>query len=521
MNPAIVLADSDSEWEEHFAHLIITNAPPSDSEAVEILEIIDSNRKAIARLTSDIEPLAARRDELRRITQSLALLLSTKPRRTLPFDVVAEIFRTVVDVVPDPWILGQICKRWRAIALECPELWTSIDIDHAASNPRMRPTGYPFEKLQTLLNRSLHQPLTIRFCTVARCLDAPPVSFDADRLFGALVACSSRWGSLSLRCTPQIFPLLAQVKGKLPLLHTLSLDMCFDRILLDAFETAPRLRSLACLTGWRLTPLMLMPWSQITRYIGDFGLWDDHITALEQLVNVEECRLTLTNWAENENTEILDLPKLRRLYVARGNLLEFTAPRLEELVIEPLDMTPPPDALGNLTSLVQRSACQLTKLCFIAAIPDMPAVSQLVSVLQLLPSLVELCVQSRRLNELIELSVLVAALHPTAPCLLPRLEALTFGGYGVPDGAALVDMVAARCHASPAVCSALRAFSLLYHQRLYPIHPADLAQLDTLRSVAGLDLTVIIGPGAREAMVNVPFYYAGLSDGTYWAPDNR
>jgi hypothetical protein len=47
----------------------------------------------------------------------------------------------------------------------------------------------------------------------------------------------------------------------------------------------------------------------------------------------------------------------------------------------------------------------------------------------------------------------------------------------------------------------------------------EFLRLEMLRS-AGLDLTVIEGPGAHEAMVNVPFFRAGTSSGMYWAPEH-
>ncbi|KAJ7467568.1 hypothetical protein FB451DRAFT_1401570 [Mycena latifolia] len=119
------------EWGERFAHLTVSNSPPSDSEAVEILDIIDANKQAIARLDSEIHPLVNQRNQLTTITRSLALLLSTK--RTLPFDVVVQIFRTAVD------------SKGTVTNLPSIELWTSLDIDHSAINPKMRPSGSPLE----------------------------------------------------------------------------------------------------------------------------------------------------------------------------------------------------------------------------------------------------------------------------------------------------------------------------------------------------------------------------------------
>ncbi|KAJ6573166.1 hypothetical protein DFH09DRAFT_1312415 [Mycena vulgaris] len=130
--------------------------------------------------------------------------------------------------------------------------------------------------------------------------------------------------------------------------------MCFDDSVLDAFQTVPRL-------------------SPITHYNGDLQIWQDHTAVLEQLHDAEENRLTM---AENENDKILNLPKLRKLYVACGDLLEFGAPLLEKLIVEPLKMTLPPDVFRNLSGLIHRSHCRLTKVCLIGAIPPIPMTSR-------------------------------------------------------------------------------------------------------------------------------------------------
>ncbi|KAJ7732953.1 hypothetical protein DFH07DRAFT_846167 [Mycena maculata] len=518
MIPALHSA-MDLDLPSRIARLMITNSPPSESETSEILDLIDVRKKNIAILELDIAPLVMRRDALARSTHSLSLLLSAT--RTLPFDVLGQIFRETVDLTGDPWTLSYISRRWRATAIECPELWTSIDIDHSASNPMLRPSDYPLEKLQTLLTRSTTHPLSIRFCTVARSFDQPTFSPHADRVLGALIGCSSRWMTVFIRCTKHTFPLLAQVQGRLPILRTLAMDLCLDRFQLDAFDTAPQLRSLDLFGSVMLhtpRPCLLLPWAQITRYSCDFGFWEDQIAALESLVNVRECRLIMANWVDNEHAGLLICPALRRLYVAPGDL-EFTAPLLEELVIEPLKMTPPPDTLRNLCSLIRRSACQLTKLCLIAAIPSIHDVSKLITALGLLPSLVELCVQSRRAHETTRLDDLVTSLGATTPYLLPRLEALTFGGYVFLHWSALVDMLETRRNANPTGSGVLRAFSLFHIRRIpHPIPPNELQRLDVLR-LAGLDLTDMEGTGAREAMVGVPFFNAGISDGEFWAPE--
>ncbi|KAJ7844300.1 hypothetical protein B0H13DRAFT_1908993 [Mycena leptocephala] len=52
-----------------------------------------------------------------------------------------------------------------------------------------------------------------------------------------------------------------------------------------------------------------------------------------------------------------------------------------------------------------------------------------------------------------------------------------------------------------------------------PNSPDDLLRLEMLQT-AGLDLTVVQGPDAREAMVKVPFFSAGSFNGQFWAPED-
>ncbi|KAJ7169007.1 hypothetical protein C8R46DRAFT_1093054 [Mycena filopes] len=512
--------ESTPEIPSHLAGLMASNSPPSESEASEIRDAIAVHTEALRGLTSEVEPLVAQRDELVVALTSLSILLSAT--RTLPFDILTRLFRETVDLTGDPWVLTYVSSGWRAVAINSPDLWTSIDIDNAANDPKRRPTGYSLEKLDVVLQCSGNHALSIRFCTITEPFhhNQAPISPHADRVFGKLVAASARWGSLFLRCSPALFPVVAQLRGKLPLLRKLTLDLCYDGpVSLDAFEIAPNLRSVDLLCDVTINDptCLMLPWTQITQYYCEYSLWQDHVGGLERIINVRECRLLMVNQAPNEQTATLALPKLRKLYVAQGDFLDFNAPLLDELVIEPLKMTPPPDALGNLTTLLRQSGCQLTKLCLIAAIPSLADVAKLTTVLELLPSLLELCIQSRAPVESVTLDEFVLSLCNTTPRLVPRLETLTLGGYPV-DSTILVDMLWNRCNANPAGTSAIRAFSLFVIIRLRPVEATQMQRLEMFRA-GGLDLVIVAGLLAREAMVRVPFFHAASSNGLFWAPE--
>ncbi|KAJ7122442.1 hypothetical protein C8R44DRAFT_736132 [Mycena epipterygia] len=339
MHPKIARSE-DLRLSSGLEELVASNIPPSDTEIAEIYAIIDSNAKVIVQLDADIESLVVQRNARVTSNRSLALVLSVT--RTIPFDMLAQIFSTTVELTGDPWVLGQICRRWREIALEFPDLWATIDIDCAAANPRLRPTGYPLKKLHTLLDRSVGHPLDIRFFTVIDSLhnDPAPVSYHSDRLFAALVACSPRssWRSISLRCDPTILSLLAPIKGNVPMLQSLTFHISYFTSAFDGFEIAPSLRSLDLAMSLAIPPehALVLPWTQITHFNGNFSHWQDHVGVFNLLHNVVECRRMMLNWTENDYQETFSSPQLRRLYVMHGDFLGFTAPLLTDSSTAPL-----------------------------------------------------------------------------------------------------------------------------------------------------------------------------------------
>lgn len=66
-------------------------------------------------------------------------------------------------------------------------------------------------------------------------------------------------------------------------------------------------------------------------------------------------------------------------------------------------------------------------------------------------------------------------------------------------------MVTARRRADPAVCTPLRTFEILHSVRSFPFSVDDKLRLELLRR-EGLDVLDLCGPGARAAMLTVPFF---------------
>ncbi|KAJ7738108.1 hypothetical protein B0H16DRAFT_1570844 [Mycena metata] len=178
-----------------------------------------------------------------------------------------------------------------------------------------------------------------------------------------------------------------------------------------------------------------------------------------------------------------------------------------------------------------RSNTLLTKLCLIAVLTGDHDNQRLISVLALAPSLVEFCVQTRGMTELITIDELVSRLQPTttSPQFLPRLEALTIGVYRFNHATALVDMLHARVHSDPHarvhsdpnIYSPLRSVRLFHCRiRLFWFSEDNKSRIRRLQA-EGLEFVEVAGSAARQAMLSVPFFHADISDGQYWSPEKQ
>ncbi|KAJ7137869.1 hypothetical protein C8R44DRAFT_660958, partial [Mycena epipterygia] len=136
-------------------YLLTSNEEPSPEEAAAVhkalRELESDARRLVATAPDDSQPkngLASGETLQSQIALHKAIL---SPHRRLPSEVLGEIFFyfapdlvvETADVLrrnlnhhgPDsglsvPWFLGQICRRWRAVALSIGELWSTLHIRH-------------------------------------------------------------------------------------------------------------------------------------------------------------------------------------------------------------------------------------------------------------------------------------------------------------------------------------------------------------------------------------------------------
>ncbi|KII92014.1 hypothetical protein PLICRDRAFT_104006, partial [Plicaturopsis crispa FD-325 SS-3] len=119
--------------------LIGTNGVPPPSKVPAIRRLIGEETKRLsvletelARMQAIVDRLARERNEAEKTVRTHRDLLSLA--RALPPELLSEIFvhclpeDTTPNVRRAPLLLGRVCRRWRAISLSTPQLWSSISI---------------------------------------------------------------------------------------------------------------------------------------------------------------------------------------------------------------------------------------------------------------------------------------------------------------------------------------------------------------------------------------------------------
>ncbi|KAJ7482177.1 hypothetical protein B0H11DRAFT_1666321, partial [Mycena galericulata] len=129
--------------------LLNTNDPPLATELPFIQSIRAKTRTRlnflddeIARLWDRLGELEGERTSLAKYHPQLTRILS--PLRRMPPEILAEIFSWTLPSLPEamhrsdnrftiqesPWLLTHVSRRWRAVSISTPELWSLIALDY-------------------------------------------------------------------------------------------------------------------------------------------------------------------------------------------------------------------------------------------------------------------------------------------------------------------------------------------------------------------------------------------------------
>ncbi|KAI3603787.1 hypothetical protein WG66_006743 [Moniliophthora roreri] len=381
--------------EEVYNQYARSNSYPTGSDTFK--EEFEAAKINLDRLTATIALLEAERARLKGIVEKYSAILH--PLRAMSPEALQSIFQSCVEcseqeeprpkssLVPSgmPWVLGQVCRYWRNLALSTSHLWTSVvlDIRVQSHDRKTQPISSQTLLLGLQTYRSQNLPLTVTiYCERLKDYSNHP-------LMVLICARSQQWRSLRIEGHADMLrgP-MSSVRGLLPSLESMSIDLTdggsYSRP--DEMELAPALRALT-LHGF--TSIRL-PWHQIKYFqlrssrerskLVSTAYTDRVMTTLNQLSDVEVCDLHFDNEIESNLYTSLSLFQARHLncnhltsltisassWCSAPNFIRrITAPKLNSLKI-----TTPFSGWDQLLWLISRSSCKLTELSIRAAERD-------------------------------------------------------------------------------------------------------------------------------------------------------
>ncbi|KAF9258742.1 hypothetical protein L218DRAFT_964230 [Marasmius fiardii PR-910] len=369
------------------------------AQTTPLTQMIDEISFSISSLDTDIAQIQATLAGLRKSRQELITRLKAlkaasalNPVYRLPVEILLTIFGICVDedIKPDremasgsqfdgfpplslnttkaPWVLGQVCRRWKDVALSTPDLWKVVDVNwNGTRGLKGRSHTFMANLLSLRLQRAKNQPLSVSLNCFSCRRRIPPLLFSK----------CSHWVNLTVYIP---FELHFGFKSYCGMLHNLStlhlhLEMRLHNDLLFGVHNAPNLRTLT-LSGnydFFLSLQTQIPWNQITHFTTkDLQFYDYidppptafYLDILPLLANVQECSLEIPHhphwgqWrpgltlAHLRNltftkplrpvalSDHLILPALRRLcfdnvrtYGVRDTIIRFSA-MLQELIFD-------------------------------------------------------------------------------------------------------------------------------------------------------------------------------------------
>ncbi|KAK1228582.1 hypothetical protein PQX77_008369 [Marasmius sp. AFHP31] len=525
------------------------NAYPSEKEEkavktgiVEAVAQISLIGNKIDRLNEIIVLLGKERDRIEEVVPKYRSIL--RPVFRLPPEVLTRIFSLSVDnpTVEDadgfrgprpptslsptkhPWVLSQVCRSWRNLALNTSSLWSFISFTIPSGGEGEQPLAVSlarYRRLQLQLRRSASTPLDIT-------VEVPdPNSPSLERFLSLLCYNSPRWRHLSIELHGDLFlPWMSSVTGHLHTLQSLHIKLIGTILTndFDCFEFAPQLRSIIISADRRISAAewlfhqLKLPHEQITHHY-----WQD--TELEGIPNQILIRiLTLSHLGLRLLTNLRSYRLLLHSEsIAHYKLLlgtqvfasarhTVTLRHLVELDMQSIDVTS-----GIHVVLAFIKAPSLEKLAIFSSGPDHTTLSTFLTNPQKLISLSihrvempanELSTTLTRLVSLNNLSFGVAQIggisdeyisllrqEPTEGfSFIPKLETLSF--FPVQDFAStytpetLINVLEARWGVSPERDAGTTAGTS--HSRLRFVkldNPIDDGRLDQLR-VEGLQVEV-------------------------------
>ena len=425
------------------------------------------------------------------------------PMNRLPIELVAKIFTHCLPdkpASPDqhkaPLLLGQICKHWRTIALATPLLWRTISARLSSDSDIMeRQVAW----IELWLLRSSECPLVIDLI-----ISRP----HSHRALDAAIRHAHRWQDVSLYLTLSSLRRLAPIQGRLFELRRLRLrpDMVGEVPVeqICTFQAAPNLQEVDIFLG--SAPFDL-PWTQLIRarfrcHVPDCAEY------MRKASNLVQC--TLGNcWLDSDVrvpdrivvSQIVSLHLEETYQSGVESIFQYvTLPALRDLSISFRGTVWPH---SYYVAFLLRSRCRIERLALIGATM---AYQELVSLLQSLPSIVELHIlwvdttvaegyQPIVDDNFLRLLTCNESLD-TPPVLLPKLQAIMLWGPLLFDDQSLVNMIQTRLLKPPPSVACLAYVGLYYHRQW---DKGAMKRLESFRA-SGLELIVEKVPTNKQQL---------------------
>jgi hypothetical protein len=202
----------DEEISEEDLQSISNAVTEADNDIEDIDTLLEHTSSIYSGVTATYDTLirefAAKRNDIRFRRNTYAQICHRLPVFRIPDDTLREIFQWVVrddeiqiaqcpDLTRNVYRISTVCRRWRAVALSTPRLWSTFAIQS-----QMKTTRDVVAVLDRVLARSRKTGISLRIvpCNLMDNLDV------MDRVLDRLFARSDQWRDANILIMPQTVP---------------------------------------------------------------------------------------------------------------------------------------------------------------------------------------------------------------------------------------------------------------------------------------------------------------------------
>ncbi|KAK0480653.1 hypothetical protein IW261DRAFT_1131717 [Armillaria novae-zelandiae] len=369
--------------------LLRSNAPPADEQIVHIQSARNRMSKRLYVLEEQIDAyvstlfdLQKEKTKVETALQKYELILSAA--RRMPVELWYNIFQmcqsdaadfssTSLSTTVVPWSLTQVCRRWKTIVNDMPQLWTDVRVNldriGGAGNASLNHAKY---LLQQQLRRSEPLPISVS-------MDASTFAIFqlGTPLLSTIQSSSSRWRSLALYLPVPALNLFSAAGEVNP--HRLEkLSIAITGLptsvppLLAWHPYAPNLTSIS-IGFFELHATWRLPWSQLRTFEINQVI---NTRFIARIFDLSPWLQTLTIWRWNHVIDpLIDCKhaQLTKVVLGEGNdnldelLRALTLPALSEMELHYCTWS-----ISALTAFLQRSKCQLYAITIFGGDPTSP-----------------------------------------------------------------------------------------------------------------------------------------------------